>query len=172
MKKWFNVGKIVNTHGIKGEIRVISSTDFPNERYAIGNPLYIFFKDQTEPIELIVETHRVHKNFNLLTFEGYPNVNDVERFKGSILKVPEDQQGDLDEGEFYYHEIIGCSVKTNDGQIIGEVIEIISTGANDVWVVKREGEKDVLIPYIKEVVEEIDIDLKEITIHLMEGLLS
>ncbi len=172
MKKWFNVGKIVNTHGIKGEVRVISSTDFPEERFAKGNPLYLFQKDEKESVEVIVSSHRVHKNFNLLTFEGYHNVNEVDKFKGSTLKVPEEQQGKLDDGEFYYHEIIGCSVITTEGELIGKVKEIISTGANDVWVIQRHGEKDVLIPYIEQVVKDINIDQKEITIQVMEGLLS
>jgi 16S rRNA processing protein RimM len=172
LTRWFNVGKIVNTHGIRGEVRVISSTDFPDERYAKGNTLYIFTQKESSPTEVVVSSHRVHKNFDLLTFEGYPNVNDVEEFKGSLLKVSENQLGDLEEGEFYYHEIIGCSVHTEDGQLIGKIKEIISTGANDVWVVGRNGEKDALIPYIEDVVKEIDPRNKKITIHIMEGLLS
>jgi 16S rRNA processing protein RimM len=172
LTKWFNVGKIVNTHGIKGEVRVISSTDFPNERYAKGNTLYIFTENESNPTEVVVSSHRVHKNFDLLTFEGYPAVNDVEKFKGSILKVSENQLGSLDEGEFYYHEIIGCTVHSEEGELIGKIKEIIATGANDVWVVGRQGEKDVLIPYIDDVVKEIDTRSKIITIHIMEGLLS
>ncbi|WP_456275521.1 ribosome maturation factor RimM [Bacillus sp. AK128] len=172
MSKWFNVGKIVNTHGIRGEIRVISTTDFPEERYAKGNSLFIFLQNEKDPIEVKVSGHRVHKNFDLLTFEGYTNVNHVERFKGSMIKIPEDQQGELNEGEFYYHEIIGCSVETVEGEKLGKIKEIISTGANDVWVVQRNGQKDVLIPYIKDVVHEIDIENKLIIIQPMEGLLS
>jgi 16S rRNA processing protein RimM len=172
LTNWFNVGKIVNTHGIRGEVRVISSTDFPEERYAKGNTLYVFSQNDSEPVEVVVSSHRVHKNFDLLTFEGYPNVNDVEKFRGSVLKVSENQLGDLEEGEFYYHEIIGCMVHSEEGLLIGKVKEIISTGANDVWVVSRQGEKDVLIPYIEDVVKEIDTPNKKITIHIMEGLLS
>jgi 16S rRNA processing protein RimM len=172
LSKWFNVGKIVNTHGIKGEIRVISTTDFPEERYAKGNSLFIFFSNETDPIEVKVSAHRVHKNFDLLMFEGYSNVNHVERFKGAMIKIPEEQHGDLNEGEFYYYEIIGCSVETVDGEKLGKIKEILSTGANDVWVIQRHGMKDALIPYIKEVVQEIDIDNKLIVIQPMEGLLS
>jgi 16S rRNA processing protein RimM len=161
----------VNTHGIRGEVRVISSTDFPEERYAKGNSLYIFLPQETKSVEVTVSTHRVHKNFDLLTFDGYTNVNDVEKFKGSTIKVPEEQHGELEEGAFYYHEIIGCTIETVDGQKIGKVKEILSTGANDVWIVQRHGEKDVLIPYIEDVVQEIDIENKLITIQLMEGLL-
>lgn len=82
MEKYFNVGKIVNTHGIRGEIRVISRTDFPEERYKVGNSLLLFMPGSKDPEELIVKSHRTHKNFNLLTFEGFDNVNEVERMKG------------------------------------------------------------------------------------------
>jgi 16S rRNA processing protein RimM len=172
MKKWFNIGKIVNTQGIKGEVRVISTTDFPEERYAKGNVVYIFTSNDAEPIAVKVASHRLHKNFNLLTFEGYMNINQVEKFKGSILKVPEEQLSELDEGEYYYHEIIGCNVFSEEGQEIGKVKEIISTGANDVWVLSRKGQKDALIPYIDDVVLDIDLENQKIVIHVMEGLLS
>ena len=69
--------------------------------------------DSTKPIYLTVASHRKHKNFDLLTFENHPNMNDVEKYRDGILKVSEDKLGDLDEGEFYYHEIIGCTVVDN-----------------------------------------------------------
>ena len=71
MEKWFNVGKIVNTHGIRGEVRVISRTDFAEERYKVGNTLYLFKEHITSRLKLTIASHRKHKNFNLLTFEGY-----------------------------------------------------------------------------------------------------
>lgn len=171
-EKWFNVGKIVNTHGIRGEVRVISKTDFADERYQPGNTLYIFKEGSQEPIKVVVESHRVHKNFDLLTFEGMHSIQDVEQFKGSLLKVDENQLSELDEGEYYFHEIIGCKVYTDDGEEIGTIREILATGANDVWVVKRKAGKDLLIPYIDEIVKDIDIDEKKIIITPMEGLLD
>ncbi|MGG3738671.1 ribosome maturation factor RimM [Aeribacillus pallidus] len=172
MAKWFNVGKIVNTHGIRGEVRVISRTDFPEERYKKGNTLYIFMPNQSEPIPVIIKSHRTHKSFDLLTFEGYNNINEVEKFKGSLLKISEEQLGELEEGEFYFHEIIGCDVITTDGEVIGQVAEILTPGANDVWVVKGPNRKEFYIPYIDDVVKEVNIDEKKITIEPMEGLLS
>ncbi|GGE65764.1 ribosome maturation factor RimM [Priestia taiwanensis] len=171
MMKWFNVGKIVNTHGIKGEIRVISTTDFAEERYEIGNKLHIFMPNDKAPIPVVVAAHRVHKNFDLLSFEGYFNVNDVEKFKGGMIKVTGDQLGELEENEYYYHEIIGCTVYAEDGDEIGTIKEIINTGANDVWVIARKGQKDALIPYIKDIVLDIDVEEKKVIIHIMEGLL-
>jgi 16S rRNA processing protein RimM len=172
MEKYFNVGKIVNTHGIRGEVRVISRTDFPEERYKVGNELLLFMPGSKDPVELIVKSHRTHKNFNLLTFEGYDNVNQVESMKGGILKVPESQRGELEEGEFYFQDIIGCNMVTTEGEEIGKVVEILTPGANDVWVVKGPKGKEVLIPYIEDIVKKVDINEKTIVIEPMEGLLS
>ena len=140
MTEFYNVGKIVNTHGIRGEVRVISQTDFPEERYQIGNQLTLF-RAKHEPLTLTITSHRKHKNFDLLTFEGFTNVNQVEAFRDGILKVSSEDLSELAEGEFYYHEIIGLSVIDEKGEVIGKVQEILSPGANDVWVVKRPGKK-------------------------------
>ncbi|MFC7372148.1 ribosome maturation factor RimM [Fictibacillus iocasae] len=171
MAEWLNVGKIVNTHGIRGEVRVISRTDFPEERFKKGKRLYVA-KENGEMEPVVIAAHRKHKNFDLLTFEGYPNINDVERFKGFLLKVPASEEVKLEEGEFFYHQIIGCKVFTDEGGELGTVKEILSPGANDVWVVKRKGlGSDILIPYIPPVVKNVDVQEKKVTITMMEGLL-
>ncbi|UII57392.1 ribosome maturation factor RimM [Cytobacillus spongiae] len=172
MERWFNVGKIVNTHGIKGEVRVVSRTDFANERYKPGNTLYLFMPNASDPISLSVTTHRQHKSFDLLTFEGFSNVNEVEKFKTGVLKIPEEQLGTLEENEYYFHEIIGCEVETVEGELIGKIHEILTPGANDVWVVKGKAGKDLLIPYIEDVVMKVDPKEKKVIIDPMEGLLS
>ncbi|WP_044337419.1 ribosome maturation factor RimM [Rossellomorea aquimaris] len=172
MEKWFKVGKIVNTHGVKGEVKIVSTTDFPEERYQKGNTLYLFQGQSSEPISLVIKSHRNHKSFDLLTFEGYENINEVEKFKEGILKVQEDQLQDLEEGEYYFHEIVGCKVVTTDGEELGTIKEILSPGANDVWVVKGQRGKEHLIPYIEDIVKTVDIDKQLITIEPMEGLLS
>lgn len=172
MTKWLNVGKIVNTHGIHGEVRVISRTDFPEERYKKGNTLFVDVAGENRQIPVIVKSHRKHKQFDLLTFEGYNNINHVEPFKGSLLKASPDQEVKLEEGEFFYHDIIGCKVVTEEGEELGKVKEILSPGANDVWVVKRkEFGPDILIPYIPQVVKNVDLAEKKITIHVMDGLI-
>ncbi|WP_339248198.1 ribosome maturation factor RimM [Bacillus sp. FSL R5-0523] len=171
-KRWFNVGKIVNTHGIKGEVRVISKTDFAEERYKPGNTLYLFMDGRNEPVEVTVNTHRLHKQFHLLQFKERQNLNEVEELKNAIIKVPEEELGELNEGEFYFHEIIGCEVFTEEGELIGKVKEILTPGANDVWVIGRKGKKDALIPYIESVVKHIDVREKKIEVELMEGLID
>jgi 16S rRNA processing protein RimM len=172
MEKWFNVGKIVNTQGIKGEVRVVSSTDFANERYKPGNTLSLFMPASAAPLELKVKSHRKHKTFDLLKFEGVENINEAEKLRGGIIKIPESQLGDLNEGEYYYHEIIGCTVITTEDETLGKISEVLSPGANDVWVIKAKAGKDILIPYIDEVVIKVDVKEKVVIIDPMEGLLS
>ena len=89
--QWLNVGKIVNTHGVRGEVRVMSRTDFPEQRYAKGNELGLFMPKSKEPIMLVVQSHRQHKNFDLLTFEHHASINDVEQYRDGILKIEVDQ---------------------------------------------------------------------------------
>ncbi|WP_226034967.1 ribosome maturation factor RimM [Aquibacillus saliphilus] len=168
---FFNVGKIVNTHGIKGEVKVVRITDF-DERFQKGKQLYWVDKDGNNLTPLTVAGHRIHKNFDLLYFESYNSINDVEPLKEGMLKINEESLTDLDDGEYYYHEIIGCSVQTTSGEVLGSVKEILSPGANDVWVVERPKQKDLLIPYIADVVKQINVEENRIVIEPLEGLLD
>lgn len=174
MTRWFQVGKIIKPHGLKGEVCVLSDTDFPDERYAKGNTLYMEPADADggDRIPLVVAGRRRHQQFELLSFEGYHHINDVEPLRGAVLKVPEDQLSELPEDEYYYHEIIGCRVVTDEGTPLGKVKEILAPGANDVWVVETASGKDILIPYIREVVTEVDVDRQRIEIHPLEGLIE
>ncbi|MER2173485.1 MAG: ribosome maturation factor RimM [Carnobacterium sp.] len=169
MKTLYNVGKIVNTQGIKGEVRVISKTDFPEERYKKGSTLSLF-QDGKLVTDLTVASHRKHKNFDILSFENHPNINDVEKYRDGILKVSEDRLTELPKNEFYLHQIVGLTVQDEEKNIIGKISEVMSPGANDVWVIERPKKKDLLIPYIEEVVLEVDLENQMVTIHMMEGL--
>ena len=166
---FLNVGKIVNTHALQGEVKVMSNSDFKEERFKKGSELFIDFEGEHVPV--VVATHREHKGMDLLKFKLLNSINDVEKYKGCDLLVSGEFIDELDENEFYYFEIIGCTVKTTEGEVLGEVSEILETGANDVWIVKRPGKKDALIPYIEDVVKEVNIEDKEVLIEVMEGLL-
>jgi len=173
MKNWYRVGKIVNTHGIHGEIRVVPITDFPELRFVKGEKVYAFFNEKEETrTELIIQSVRQHKQFYLLTFAGFDNINLVEHFKGATLKVAEDQLQALDDNEFYYHEIIGCLAVSDDGQELGTITDIYTPGANDVWAIRQADGKEILVPYIADVVKEINILEKKVVIHVIEGLLD
>ena len=172
MTKWFRVGKITKPHGLKGEVRVLPDTDFPEERFSVGNTLYMDRRNGTDLTPLVIATRRKHKQFELLRFEGYCHINDVEPWNGALLKVPEDQLSELEDDEYYYHEIIGCHVITEEGEELGKVKEVLETGANDVWVVKGPQGKEVLLPYIDDVVKMVDIENKTIKVHVIEGLID
>ncbi|MCJ8010573.1 ribosome maturation factor RimM [Paenibacillus sp. KQZ6P-2] len=166
-----NVGKIVNTHGLKGEIKVLPHTDFPEIRFAKGSELLIVPEDGKAPLPITVQSSRFHKNMYIVKLEGYDNINDVEKFKGSMLKVTQEDLVELPEDEFYFHQIVGCHVVTDEGQDLGVITEILTPGANDVWVVKSPAGKSILIPYIDDIVLDVNVTDKKVLVHLMEGLL-
>ena len=119
---------------------------------------------------LTIKSHRRHKNFDLLTFEDHSRIEDVEGYRGCLLKVSSDDLEELEEDELYYHEVIGLEIITDEGEQLGKVSEILSPGSNDVWVVKQKGKKDLLIPFIEPVVYKIDKENKQAFIHVLEGL--
>ena len=166
---WLDVGKIANTHGLKGEVKILAATDFPEERFKKGNTLFLDVDGKKQ--EMTITTYRPHKQFHLVTFKGFENINHVEKYKGMKLYVHAEHVHELPEHEFYYHEIIGCDVVV-DGDVIGVVDDIFETGANDVWVIKRPGKSDALIPYIESVVSEIDVEAKRVVITPIPGMIE
>lgn len=170
-EKLYTVGTIVNTHGIRGELKVVPHTDFAEERFKTKSKLYIQHAETQQTIPVEVESSRLQKNMYVIKFSGFTNINEVEKYKGWLLKVSESDREVLDEDEYYYSDIIGCSVVTDEGEELGVIHEILSPGANDVWVVKRKKGADVLLPVIDEVILDINIADKMIRVHIMEGLL-
>lgn len=171
---YYKVGTIVNTHGIHGELRVVATTDFPEQRFKKGSQLALFKNDQdAKPVGTItINSSRQHKGFILITLAGYDNINDVLKYKGMVLKVAEENlsDDDLEDGQYYYHQIIGLKAVTEDGEELGTIKEILAPGANDVWVVARPGKDDLLLPVIDQVVKKVDLANGQVIVELMEGL--
>ncbi len=165
----YTVGKIVNTHGIRGEVKVVATTDFVDQRFADGATLYLVKKDQA-PVELTVEHARMHKGLVLVKFKQFNNINEVQHFRDAELKVADQDQAELEEGQYYYHQIIGLTAETVDGRVLGKIKEILAPGANDVWVVDREQKTDLLLPVIDDVVKEVDLADGKVIVELLEGL--
>lgn len=137
------VGQIVNTHGIKGELKVKSSTDFIEERFKKGSHIYIGVDNQKKDMKVL--SYRIHKGHVLLTFQGYQDINMVEQYKGCYLYA--DKNLDLlDDGEYYIGDLIGCEVY-NYGEFIGIVKEVRLYDHHDVLSV--EGKEKILIPYVE-----------------------
>ncbi|MHC0552677.1 ribosome maturation factor RimM [Salinicoccus sp. CNSTN-B1] len=161
-----SIGRLVNFHGVKGEVKVLSDSDFSKERFSPGNIVEIDGKN------FEIAQYRTHKNFHLLQFEGVSSLNDVEELKGKeVMQETDAVQLPLAENEFHYKDIIGLEAKIEDSlKSIGTVTDIFETGANDVWVVK--GEREYMIPYIEDVVKKVDLEAGHIILHPMEGLLD
>ena len=165
------VGKIVNTHSLKGEVKIISSTDFEEQRFEKGTELLITRGNQVVK-EVTVESYRTHKNNLLVKFVGIDSIEEAEKLKNLQIKIDSENIGELEENEYYFHEIIGCEVFDENGKSLGEISEILTPGANDVWVIKSQNGKEILIPYIEDVVKKIDVENKKIDIEVMEGLID
>jgi 16S rRNA processing protein RimM len=170
-ERLFNVGKIVNTQGVSGEIRVWPQTDFPEVRFKAGNRLLLIPPDSAEPVTVEIQTAREHKNVFVVKLKGYDHINQVEQLKGWELKVGEADRAPLSDGEYYVRDIVGCNVVTEDGESLGTITDILTPGANDVWVVKLPGGKELLLPVIDDVILGVDVAAKSVKVHLLEGLL-
>ncbi|WP_020615315.1 ribosome maturation factor RimM [Paenibacillus daejeonensis] len=169
--EWLNVGKLVNTHGLRGEVKILSQTDFPDVRFAPGSKLAVHAPDNSRNVQLTVQSAREHKGMFIVKWKGIEHINEVEQYKGWLVKVAKTDVVDLEEDEYYYHEIVGCRVVTEDGEELGEITEILSPGANDVWVVERPKGKQLLLPVIDEVLINVDVSDKLVTVRLLEGLI-
>lgn len=156
------VGKIVGTHGIKGELKVKSDTSF--DRFKKGNVLYI---EKTQEIK--IDSHRQHKGMELITINGLKNINDVLCFVGKDIYVPHDRN-ELEEGEFYYEDLIGLMCYDSKNELIGEVVDLQEVPQGIILEVKGK-EKTILIPYVDEFIKDIDLENNAIYISEIEGLL-
>ncbi len=162
--EYIKVGVIANTHGLKGDLRIKSDSDF--NRFAKGSVVYINYKG--EYLKMISKSHRVNKGLDLVVFEGYEDINKVECFKGSEVYINKDDRHELDEDEFYYDELIGLDVYYND-ELIGKVTNIIDVPQGEILSIERKDDKDVLIPFENKFIEEMD-DIRIIAKNL-EGLI-
>jgi len=165
MEEKISVGKILGPHGINGEVRVLPLTDFPR-RFKKNTEVWIDSLQRT----VLIESVRRHSQFLLMKFSGFPERNDVEKLKNSLLQVDRSKAFKLPPGHYYRFEIIGLEVFNLNGESLGEIRDILETGANDIYAVKREHRNDLLIPALKTVVKEIDIPNRRMVVELPSGL--
>jgi 16S rRNA processing protein RimM len=159
------VARIVAAHGIRGEVRCELITDFP-ERLKRTERLHR--GESHVPIEL--ERARIERQSAILKLAGVESRDEAQALRGQILYVPEADAVRLPGDSYFWHQIIGLHVRSDAGEDLGEVAEIMPTGSNDVYVVRREGH-EILLPAIKDVVQDIDLEAGMMTVHLIEGLL-
>ena len=167
MEDYFVIGDVVNTQGIKGEVRVIPCTD-DESRFELLDS--VFLEQRGKMTEYYIENVRYHKQFVLLKFEGVDDMTTAEKLKGATVKIPPEDALPLEEGEYYIRDLYDMNVVTDDGENLGIIKDILFTGANDVYVVKPEKGKVILIPAIKECILDVDVENKKMTVKLLKGL--
>jgi len=160
------VGRIIGVHGVRGEIKVKQLTDFP-ERFARGALLFV----EGETFQREVVSARPHKGALLIKLSGMNDRNAAEILRGKYLFVAREDAMPLAEDEYYEDELVGLMVETMEGELLGELVEIMWTGANEVYIVQGP-QGEVLIPAIADVVQEVDLDAGIMRVILLPGLLS
>lgn len=168
MQEYFELGQIVNTFGVKGQLKVKPFTDHVEQFAELKSILVVRNNEMTEM--KIIEA-KFHKDMVLLKLEGIDDMNVAEKYKGSYLKIRREDARELEEGEYFIADIIGSDVYTDTGDYLGKVDDIYNTGAQDIYVVKDELGKQILLPSIKEVILNIDIENQKVTVHLLKGLI-
>lgn len=156
------IGKVFRPHGIRGELRLEVHTDSPAH---LGDVETVYIGEERKPYTLTRQ--HMHQSTLLIAIEGVEDRTTAETFRGKLVAVKMKDAAPLKAGEFYHHQIIGREVVTDEGEALGKVTEIITTGANDVYVVKGDG-GEVLLPAIKSVI--LSLDPAPIKVHLPEGL--
>ncbi|MTI79868.1 MAG: ribosome maturation factor RimM [Firmicutes bacterium] len=168
-EEFIDIGKIVNTQGIKGEVRILPLTDSP-ERFDELDAVNILLNGDRFAYHL--ERWRKHKQFVVVKFKEVPDIDAAEKLKGSTVQIPREQLKSLPENSYYIFEIIGLDVIDENGKSLGKVKNVLETGANDIYVVKPPQGKDILVPALKHVVKEIDMENNQMVVELPEGLLD
>lgn len=168
MDNYLRVGVITTTHGIKGEVKVYPTTDDINRFESLKQ---VFLDTGKEYIPLEVEGVKYFKQLVILKFKGINDINDIEKYRGKDLLVSRDQAIELEEDEYFIYDLIDSEVYTDGGDKLGILTEILTTAANDVYVVKTKENKEILLPSIKECILDVDTKNKKITVRLMDGLI-
>lgn len=169
MQEYFEIGQIVNTFGIKGLVKVNPFTDDITRFEKLKTVYVVKNKNMTE---IEIEEVKYHKNMVLIKFKGVEDMNAAEKLKGSFLKIHRKDAIELPEDTYFIVDIIGSDVITDDGKNLGKVDDIYSTGSKDIYVVKDELGKQILLPSIPEVILDIDVEKQVVTVHLIDGLVD
>ena len=165
------IGVITGTHGVRGLVKVQPVTDDVQRFLELDEVDLV--REGEEPQRMKVSSARLHKQHVLIGFEGYEDINLVEPMKGAALYVDRAQAVPLQENEYYFADLIGMRVmKTTEAspELLGELVEVMETGANDVFVVKREDGRELLIPSIRDCIRDVDVENGQMLVTLLPGM--
>ena len=168
MEQLLQVGVITQPHGVRGEVKVFPTTDDPVRFKKLKK---VILDTGKEKLDLEVEHVKFFKQFVIVKFKEFDNINDIERYKRCPLLVTSKNAVPLEEDEYFVADMIGMKVITEDGTEFGTLSDVMETGANDVYVIDSKEHGEVLMPAIKECVLNVDMESGIITVHLMNGLI-
>lgn len=168
MEEYLEIGKIVNTNGLKGLLKVMPLTD-DITRFEDLETIYI--QIGKDLVEKKIEDVKYIKNMVLLKLEGIDSIDEAEKYKNLYIKINKKNAVELPEDSYLIVDVIKCDVYTDEGELLGKMIDVLDTGSNDVYVVKNSEGKEILLPAIKEVIKSVDIANKKIIVKLMDGLI-
>ncbi len=169
MKERLQVGVISSTHGVRGEVKVFPTTDDMTRFKKLKEVILV--TEKTEKV-LKITSVKFFKQFAILKFDGIDTLNDVEIYKGASLFVDRKNAVKLEKDEYFIADLIDLTVVDENGKELGTLIDVMKTGANDVYIVKNEEGRELLFPAIKECILDIDFKKKTMTVHVMDGLLD
>ena len=167
MEDLLQVGVITTTHGVRGEVKVFPTTDDPARFKKLKN---VVLDTGKEMIDLEVAGVKFFKNMVIVKFKGIDNINDVEKYRKKSLYVTRENAVKLKKNEYFIADLIGLQAESDEGEDLGELSDVLQTGANDVYVLSKEGTDDILLPAIRECVKEVDLENGKIIVHLLPGL--
>ena len=168
MQDFLEIGQIVNTFGIKGMVKIKPFTD-DIRRFDDLKKVYI--ENNKSRKEYEIEEVKYHKEMVLIKFKGVETVEQAELLRNYYLKVKREDEPELDDGTFYIVDLLGLEVYSDEGNLLGKLEDIYNTGSNDIYVVKDNLGKQVLLPAIKEVIKQVDLENKKIIVHILKGLI-
>ena len=159
---------LIHSFGIKGIVKVNAYTDDPLE---FANLKTILIEKNKKLLEFEIEEAKLHKNQVLLKIKGIDDINEAEKYRGCFIKIPREKAKKLPKDTYFIADLIGLQVYTDSGELLGKVDDIYNSGSADIYVVKDELGKQILLPGIKDVIKQIDVDNEKIIVHLIDGLI-
>ena len=169
MTKYLEIGQIVNTFGIKGMVKVKPFTQDAKKRFDNLKKVYIQNKNTRKEYE--IEEVKYHKEMVLIKFKGIENPEDANLLRNYYLVVDRDEEEPLEEGTYYIVDMIGLDVYTDEGEKLGILDDVFNSGSSDIYVVKNELGKQILLPAIEDVIKNIDMEQRKMIVHLIPGLM-
>lgn len=170
MEDFLYIGRVANTHGIKGMIKVMPTTDDPTRFELLEGILIEDIKGNTN--SYTITSVKYFKQFVLLQLKEVTTMDEAMTLKQGIIKIPRALALPLEKNEYYVSDLYGVEVYTEDGEKLGLLKDIIFTGSNDVYVIDNGTKNGILVPAIKDCIKSVDIEQNKMTVHLLEGLVD